>query len=189
VVFSGFIFGLSLIQIVEYAIHENANPNQSGKLIYVILWFQCFLINFGCFLYLNRYITPEKNYLYIISLLNLIFSTIVFISSIIYIFFTNDNIEAKKDNCHISWTTNSENFLGYYSYLYLYFIFIPFFLLIIDNYQQIGMYVLLLYGISSLLYSLYRYSNGNVGSIWCYLSIGFAFLVWFFGIEHSKCQI
>ena len=73
-------------------------------------------------------------------------------------------------------------------YIYLIGVFLPFIYLGLYgrgsgcNNTQWKYWILFLYLLLSLFIAYIWFPINQVGSMWCYLSIGFIFLVWFFGI-------
>jgi hypothetical protein len=84
---------------------------------------------------------------------------------------------------HVEWYKDGGFLLGSWSWLYLVGIFVPFlFLLSVYHWANVGIWLLLLYGVLSAIYVRYAFPPVAFGSMWCYLSIGFAFLLWMVGI-------
>ncbi len=190
---SAFVFALGLIQLIEYGIHSGAHPQQSGQALFITLWLQCLVLAIGVFVFFksnsqhDNNSTTMENIILILSGWNLALFAIIFVIAIIVSFIWTFNGEVGASG-HIEWTRvhdNPENnsFLGMGAWLYLFGLLFPLFLIFAYYmFADIGIAVLILYGILSMLYVIANYPPKAFSSMWCYLSIGFAFLLWFFGI-------
>jgi hypothetical protein len=81
---------------------------------------------------------------------------------------------------------DDHSLLGNWGWLYLIGIFVP--LILIFGYYMwadLGIAILILYGILSAAYVLVNYQPNAFSSMWCYLTVGFAFLAWVLGIIPS----
>lgn len=188
-VISIFVLTLGLIQLIEYGIHSGTDPSQSGRALFITLWLQCLVLAIGVFIFINSMKnkhdpTTTENVIHIISGLNLILFSVIFVVALIVSFTTNiDFYGAPGDSGHIEWYLNGGNILGIYGIFYLIGLFLP--LILIFGYYSwadIEVAVLIIYGILSAAYVLTNYPLTAFSSMWCYLSVGFAFIAWFFGI-------
>lgn len=190
-----FVLALGFIQLIEYGIHSGADPNQSGKALFIILWLQCLVLSVGTFIFINSKIDPshpstKNNVLYIIAGWTAFIFCIIFLIMAIYCLVTGDVFSGiVGDTGHIEWSRNCDSLLGYWGWVYLLGIFVPLMVLLFYygiSSIGIGVVLLILYGIFSAIYVITNYPPKVFSSMWCYLSIGFAFLAWMVGI--TDCQ-
>ena len=188
-VISLFVLMLGLIQLIEYGAHSGASPYQSGKAIFLTLWLQCLVLAIGVYIYIGShrnksFISNTEDWIYLFSGFNLVFFSLVFIIALV-LSFTGDYLfyAAPVASGHIEWKTNGSSLLGWWGWLYLVGITIPFLLLLaFYSWKDIGIIIFLLYGILSFIYVVMSYPQNLFGSMWCYLSLGLAFLAWFVGL-------
>lgn len=172
-----FILLLGFIQLVEYAIHSGASPSESGRWIFMILWAQILALSIGVLIY------TTIPWLWWIALTLVVFSAVMFCLGIYYTATGTFNAQVGPDG-HLQWFRNGTNLMGpYLGPLYVVGLFLPLLVLWV-NYgtTNIGPLILILYGGISALYVSTRYSPESFSSMWCYLAVGFAFLVWFLGM-------
>jgi hypothetical protein len=184
-----FLIALGLIQLIEYGIHSGASPQQAGRALFLTLWAQCLILAIGVALFLRRQIDPTvasrgQNLLRYLSLANLILFVTVFAGALAWCWWSQPSFSgAPGEAGHIEWQVNDSPFLGRYGWLYLIGIFLPLLLLLwYYGWNYTPLLVLILYGVGSALYVTTRFPSIAFSSMWCYLSVGFAFLAWFLGI-------
>lgn len=184
---AGFIFTLGLIQLVEYGVHSGADPNQSGRALFIILWLQCLVLAIGVFVFITSSsdtdnISTRENIIGIITGWNLVLFSIIFIAALI-LSFTIDFSAAPGPSGHIEWYMNGQPFFGKWGFLYIVGVFVPLLLLFgFYNWADVSLGILIIYGLLSAAYISGNYPPEAFTSMWCYLSVGFAFLAWFLGI-------
>lgn len=188
-----FVFTLGLIQLIEYGIHSGADPSQSGQALFITLWLQCLVLAISVFIFINSIhdsdnTTLTQNVVQTIAGWNLFLFSVVFVVALILSFTSYVTFSgAPGSSGHIEWymIRNGEKgpLLGNWGWLYLIGLFVP--LILIFGYYlwaDIGIAVLIIYGVLSAAYVLVTYPPEAFSSMWCYLAIGFAFLAWFMGI-------
>ena len=188
-----FIFTLGLIQLIEYGINSGTDPNQSARALYITLWLQCLVLAIGVFVFINSSKDNEtpsirENIINTIAGWNLFLFAIIFVVALIISFTSNTPSDFTNE---MEIYASGIPLLGKWGWLYLLGIFIP--LVLIFSYYawaDIGIAILILYGILSAVYVLANYpikgSTTYQGSnVWCYLAVGFSFLAWFIGIIPS----
>lgn len=189
---SVFIFTLGLVQLIEYGIHSGTDPNQSGRALFITLWLQCLVLAIGVFLFINGSVdtdnpTLTENIVHVISGWNLFLFAIVFVVALVLSFTSESTFSgAPGKSGHIEWYMNGGPLLGNWGWLYIVGVFVP--LILIFGYYMwadIGIAILIMYGILSAAYVLSNYPTNAFSSMWCYLSVGFAFLAFFLGIIPS----
>jgi hypothetical protein len=186
---SVFVFTLGLIQLIEYGIHSGTDPNQSGRALFITLWLQCLVLAIGVFLFIDGSYNAEnpsttETIVHTISGWNLFLFAIIFVVGMI-MSFTSDWIFSATPgpSGHIEWYMNGGSLLGKWGWLYLIGLFVPMFLIFAYYaWADVGIAILILYGILSAMYVISNYPSNAFSSMWCYLSIGFAFLAYFLGI-------
>jgi len=187
---SVFVLTLGIVQLIEYGIQNGADPDQSGRALFITLWLQCLVLAISVFIFINSSIKDKKEIpltqtvVHNIAGWNLFFYAIVFIICLIFSFNKNLNFtntrESVSGNTEIS--VNGGSILGIFSWIYVLGLFIP--LLLIFGYYMwadIEMAILILYGIISTAYIMINHYKKTFSTIFCYLSVGFAFLSWFMG--------
>lgn len=184
-----FIFTLGLIQLIEYGIHSGADPNQSGRALFITLWLQCLVLAIGVFIFINSSKDPDnpsitETIVNTIAGWNLFLFAIIFVVALVLSFTTGSTFSgAPGPSGHIEWYMNEGPLLGKWGWLYIIGIFVP--LILIFAYYMwadIEIAILILYGILSATYVLANYPTNAFSSVLCYLTVGFAFLAWFLGI-------
>lgn len=195
-----FVFTLGLVQLLEYGIHSGTDPHQSGRALFITLWLQCLVLAIGVFIFIkesreqdnNRNPTTTENIVHTIAGWNLFLFGIVFVVSLVLSFTSGSTFSgAPGPSGHIEWHMNGGSLLGKWGWLYLVGIFVP--LVLIFAYYMwadIEIAILIIYGILSAAYVMSNYPSDAFSSMWCYLSIGFAFLAFFLGIipSDTKCS-
>ena len=190
---SVFIFTIGLVQLIEYGIHSGTDPTQSGRALFIILWLQCLVLAIGVFIFIKSSTDPDnpsitENVVNIIAGWNLFLFAIIFVVALIMAFISDNTFSSLPGpSGHIEWYMNGGMILGKWGWLYLLGIFVPL-LLILGYYMwaDIGIAILIIYGAISAAYVLANYPLSAFSSMWCYLSVGFAFLAWFIGIIPSS---
>lgn len=179
-----FIFIVGLIQLIEYGVRSGADSKQSGSAIFVLLWLQTIVLAIGTYIFLKSNEIEETKIYTTLSAYNLAAFAIVFIVALFYLFFAGSKIQAKlAESGHVDWSNNGSSILGNWGWLYVAGLFIPFILILgYYDWANLGVMLLILYGLASAAYVLTSFPPEAFGSMWCYLAIGFAFLVWFIGI-------
>ena len=186
---SVFVFTLGLIQLIEYGIHSGTDPHQSGRALFITLWLQCLVLAIGVFIFIDGSKDPDnptmtENIVHTIAGWNLFLFAIVFVIALILSFTSGSTFYAAPGSSgHIEWYMNGGPLLGKWGWLYLIGLFVP--LLLIFAYYvwaDIGIALLIMYGILSAAYVLANYPLNAFTSMWCYLSVIFAFIAWSTGI-------
>lgn len=186
-----FVFTLGVIQLIEYGVHSGADAQQSGQAIYITLWLQCLVLAIGVFIFIKSSMDAEtdtptlsENIIAIIAGWNLLLFAVVFIVALVVAFATDTTFSsAPGPSGHIEWHKDGGTILGGWSWLYVVGLFGP--LILIFAYlawADVGIALLILYGILSAAYIFANYPPEAFTSMWCYLAIGFAFLAWMVGI-------
>lgn len=195
---SCFIFTLGLVQLIEYGIHSGADPSQSARALFLILWLQCLVLAIGVFLFIKSDTNPKKNdvvdvndgAVLIISGWNLLLYAIIFIVGLGWSFYADENNFDSKTNedfgC-VEWSMNGGSILGNWWILYIFGIFCPL-ILLFAHYQWscMPLAILIGYGLLSAGYVANKYPPHALASMWCYLGIGFAFLAWYIGMIYPS---
>ena len=185
-----FVFTLGLIQLIEYGIHSGADPMQSGQALYITLWLQCLVLAIGVFIFIKSTIdntddpTLTENIVATIAGWNLFLFAVVFIVALVIALSSESSFSgAPGSSGHIEWYKDGGFILGRWGWLYLIGLFAPLILIFAYyTWADIGIAVLILYGVLSAAYVLANYPLAAFSSMWCYLAIGFAFLAWMIGI-------
>ena len=184
-----FVFTLGLVQLIEYGIHSGADPLQSGRALYITLWLQCLVLAIGVFIFINGSIDPDnpsltESIIHTIAGWNLFLFAMVFVVTLVLLFTTDSSFSGTPVRSgHIEWYMNGGPLLGQWGWLYIIGIFVPLFLIFgYYMWADIGIAILILYGILSAVYVLANYPPAAFSSMWCYLAVGFAFLAFFIGI-------
>ena len=192
-----FVFTLGLVQLLEYGIHSGADPNHSGRALFITLWLQCLVLAIGVFIFINdsknqHNPTMTENIVHTIAGWNLFLFSIIFVISLIFSFASDNTFSgAPGSSGHIEWYMNDGHLLGKWGWLYIVGIFVPLFLIFAYYmWADVQIAVLIIYGTLSAAYVLSNYPLNAFSSMWCYLSIGFAFLAFFLGIipSYTKCS-
>jgi hypothetical protein len=193
-----FVFTLGLIQLIEYGIHSGANPQQSGRMLFITLWLQCLVLAIGVYIFINglkddHNPTMSENIIHTIAGWNMMLFSFIFVVALLFTFFSDNQFSgAPGSSGHIEWYLNDQPLMGKYGWLYIIGIFVPLILIFgFYSWANLGIAVLILYGILSAAYVISNYSSAAFSSMWCYLSVGFAFLAWFMGIipaSSSTCS-
>jgi len=190
-----FSMAFALIQAIEAGVHAGANPQQAGQLLYLALWLQPIILSIGVYVYITSS-NGESSYNTVVTqfaLWTMIAFAIVFVLAIINSFSSGNNFHASiGESGHIEWKNGDMNFLGDYGWLYLVGIFLPLIIIFAHlEFADIGIAVLILYGVLSAAYVLATYPSSAFTSLWCYYAIGFVFLAWFMEIakvaHNNRC--
>lgn len=183
-----FVLTLGLIQLIEYGVHSRADPQQSGRAIYITLWLQTLVLAIGVFVFIRSQIgdtaTISESIIHTIAGWNLFLFAIVFVVALVLAFTSGAQFSAAPGpSGHIEWYQNGGSLLGSWGWLYLVGIFLPLVLLFAYYcWADIPTAVLILYGALSAAYVVANYPSAAFSSMWCYIAVGFAFLAWFLGI-------
>lgn len=184
-----FVFTLGLTQLIEYGIHSGTDPHQSVRALYITLWLQCLVLAISVYILIksstdNETATLSENVIYTIAGWNMFLFAIIFIITLV-LCFTSDSIfsVSTDDSGFLSWYMSGNTIMSKWGWLYFLGILIPLLLLFgFYTWANLGIAVLILYVILSAVYALVNYSPTSFGSVWSYLSIGFAFLAWLVNI-------
>lgn len=181
-----FVFTLGLVQLLEYGIKSGADPHQSGRALFITLWLQCLVLAIGVFIFIDgsQRSTMTANIAHTIAGWNLFLFATIFVIALI-LSFTSNNLFSGLPNANgtIDWHMNGAPLLNRWGWLYVLGIFIPLFLIFAYYaWADIGIAVLIIYGVLAAAFVLANYSLSTFTSLWCYLAVGFAFLAWFTGI-------
>lgn len=184
---SVFVFTLALVQLIEYGIHSQTDPKQSGRALFITLWLQCLVLAITVFLFIEgaRDVdnsTVTQNVVHTIAGWNLFLFAIVFVIALVLSF--NDEFwAAPGPSGYIEWSNNGGSLLGHWGWLYIVGIFTPLFLIFAYYmWADIKIAILIIYGALSAAYVLVNYPTNIFGTIWAYLSVLFAALAWCLGI-------
>lgn len=187
-----FVFTLGLIQLIEYGIHSGADPQQSGRALYITLWLQCLVLAIGVFIFINdakdsHNPSITENIVHTIAGWNLFLFSFIFVVALVLTFTSDSTFSgAPGPSGHIEWYMNDHPLMSGWGWLYLIGVFVPLILILaFYAWTDIGTAVLIIYGILSAAYVLSNYPSNAFSSMWCYLAVGFAFLAWFVGIIPS----
>lgn len=167
---SVFTLTFTQIQIIEAMIWRDINNGKNSdlvKYIPVLLWFQPLIQCLFGFSYSKNYLLLGLSFVYMTIILKELYSKDTFSATI-------------SEDHHIIWNRYNINnkpifILGdsdLYILIYLLGMFIP--LLFIKN--NITKYVLLGYGIGSILYTGYFYKQDEFNSLWCYNAVNYVTL-------------
>lgn len=185
-----FVFTLGLIQLIEYGIHSGANTHQAGRAIFITLWLQCLVLAISVFVFIKNSIdidnpSMNENIVTTIAGWNLFLFSFVFVVILIYAMISDVNFSAvATPSGRIEWTRGNQPLLNKWAcWLYILGLFVPLILILaFYSWMNIGMAILILYGVLVGVYTISNYYTTTFSNLWCYFSIGFAFLSWFVGI-------
>lgn len=176
------LFGLALavIQLIEFMIHKGMlDDGDAARWLFIILWIQCFVLVIGA------------------SALNLNAATLVLsglvtvtvLGGIFYALFSSEKWSSSKGKSgHLEWRRKEGGLLGNIGLFYLFFLIAGLLILQIPyQFKNIALWILLGYGLLSLAYVKWKFSNLAFSSMWCYLAVGFVFLAWFLGMFRGSC--
>lgn len=166
-----------MIQLVEYGIFNNMNPNQAGKLIFSILWLLLFILASSTLLFIKN----------ILGLLWLITISIVFLFGCVYASTSNEGeLMINRDNHYLIWSRKNKGILNGLEWLYVIGIIIPIFLLMnYYNWDNLGLYLIIIYLIVSALIVRYLFDTHLFGSLWSFCLIGMVMMIWFVNMFHA----
>lgn len=183
--FSVVLLSVIMVQVIEGLYYIGYSPEILGKSLYLLFFFQLFLFAFLIRLDFGNAHKDFKNIWLAITLILLI-SAIYQTTKSFFTLKTSGRgkghlqyIQKSSTNTSIDFMTLPFGIGG--TYFYLFFIFLPFLYLAVTT-QKNRYWIYILYLILSLYFSYIYYPIENVGSLWCYLSVGLIFLIWFFGI-------
>jgi hypothetical protein len=181
-----FVFTLGLVQLIEYGVRSGADPHQSGRALFITLWLQCLVLAIGVFIFIDgaQRSTATENIAHTIAGWNLFLFATIFVIALIFSF-TSDSSFSGLPNASggVEWHMNGTSLLNKWGWLYLLGIFIPLFLIFAFYvWADIGIAVLIIYGVLAAAFVLAHYPVSAFTNLWCYLAVGFAFLAWFMGI-------
>jgi hypothetical protein len=184
-----FVFTLGLIQLIEYGICSGADPYQSGRALYITLWLQCLVLAIGVYVFINASIsstnaTTSQNIVHTIAGWNLFLFSVVFVICLVLSFTSELTLYgAVGPDGNIIWYQNGGPMLNKWGWLYLIGVFFPLFLIFAYYmWADLEIAILILYGILATVYVTLNYKLTSFSNLWCYLSVGFAFLAWFLGV-------
>ena len=169
---------VALIQLIEWAVHSGTLPlAKAAKYIYLTLWLQTFIFALVAFLFTSL----------AVSGLWLIIIFALFLYAISYAFTVDlDTFSIENDNGNLIWQNDGNNILGPLSVIYFMGLLLFFlFMLVYYNFMDAGLWILLLYVLFSALFVWLVSGDRKMGSTWCYLAVGFAFLAWMVGIART----
>jgi len=182
---SVFVFLLGLVQLIEYGIYSGADPNQTGRALFITLWLQCLVLAIGVFIFVNGAKDPDhtstnENIVSTICEWNLFLFSLIFTVALISSFSLEFDATITPDG--IEWKTNGNSFLGNWSWLYVIGIFIPLLLIFaFSMWADLQIAILIIYVSLTASYITRTYPSSLFASSWSYFSVGFAFLAWFSG--------
>jgi hypothetical protein len=156
---------VAMIQLIEYGLYNHMNPYQGGRMVFLVL----FLIPF---IFALSVLVAIQN---IYALIWLIIVSIIFLFAVTYVFLSKDNEKFK--------VTRQDDYLVYnlsnMEWVILTIIMVPFFLLLSHyQWQNFGLYMILLYLVVSGLLIVYYLGIGVFPSIWSYTFVGVLFVCW-----------
>lgn len=162
------VFTVSLFQLLEYGVRSTANPDQSGRILFILLWLQVAILAIGSWMRLNSQASAAVAIAF----------TIIFGVALLYAMSTSEPFGADiAPDGWIEWTRDGHTLLGNTTLLYFIGLFLPLLLLIIED-SGTGLTVLFAYLVISTIL-IYTYSaQSTFLSIWFNSWIIFAFLVW-----------
>ena len=195
---AGLIIVFSQIQLIEYAAWSHWDTKLAGKMIPLALISQVIvftglvyllvdggyslnegLFSVGCHNNTHLIEKPQKS----CSLWLLAILILVIIAGVTILY---DNITCSSQydmkvgtNGHWVWLKNGKsNPLGYWAWIYLLGLFLPLIWLYVWSGYQTTLLILLLFAIITAIWSLVQYyHSGEFGSMWRFIAVGFAFLV------------
>lgn len=174
-----FILLLGVIQLIEFAVHSGTSGSTSAKLIFMTLWSQILALSIGVLVY-------STGWLWWASLVLVIFTSVMFCVGIYYVATSEFDVKTGTDG-HLQWFRDGGSLMGsIFGPIYLAGLFLPLMVLWVQYGFDSRVLILLLYGAISALYTVTHYSSESFSSMWCYLAVGFAFLVWFLGMFECK---
>lgn len=163
---------LGLFQLIEYGIFNHMDSRQGGKLIFSVLWLLLLIFAIGTLLIVKNEI----------ALIWLIIISTVFLFANIYAF-TSDSFNIIICNDYLIWTKEDLGILDGLEWIYILGIIVPFVLLLTYyNWEDFGLYAIIIYLVTSFLIIWYIFGSKLLGSLWVYSLIGMVMLVWFIGM-------
>lgn len=179
--FSIALSSIVMVQVIEGLYYLGYSPEILGKSLYLLFFFQLFLFSFLIKLYTNNSHKNFKNIWLVITLILLV-AAVYQTTQSLFTLKTSGRGKGHLQYIQVGKTdfmTLPFSLKGFY--FYLLFIFLPFvYLAMTTNKKRYWIYIL--YLILSLYFAYVYYPIENVGSLWCYLSVGFIFLIWFSGM-------
>jgi len=180
-----FVFTLGLIQLIEYGIHSGTDPHQSGRTLFITLWLQCLVLAIGVFIFINDSIDADipsttQNIVHTIAGWNLFLFSIIFVIALVLSFTLDNTFSGIVDpNGHIQWYMNGNSLLGNFGWLYVVGIFIPLMLIFgVYMWADVEIAILIIYAVLAMCYVITNFPSSIYSSLWCYLTVIFAFLAW-----------
>lgn len=202
---AGLIIVFSQIQLIEFGIWNHWQPNTAARMLPLALISQVIVftglvyllttgghslsdgfLTVGCHDHVNllggRKHLPQRSEVGR-WLLTILFGMVIVAGGVLLY----DNVYGATQydvrvgpNGHLVWLRDGEpSILGWWGWVYLAGLLLPLlWLWYWSGYRQ-SLGWLLLFAIASLIWSWQRYhESGEFGSMWCYLAVGFGFLVW-----------
>jgi len=162
------IFTASLFVLLEYGVRSTANPDQSGRILFILLWLQVAMLAIGSWMRLNTQLSAAVAIAF----------TIIFGVALLYAMSTTEPFGADlTPNGWIEWTRDGHTLLGNTTLLYFLGLFLPLLLLAVED-SSTGLTFLFAYLVVSTML-IYTYSTQSTFlSIWFSSWIIFAFLAW-----------
>jgi len=165
---------LGLFQLIEYGIFNNMDRHQGGKLIFSILWLLLLILAMSTLIFV-------KNTL---ALAWLVIIATVFLFAIIYAFISDgSNFGVDRSENYLIWTREGRGILHGLEWLYIMGIIVP--VILLFNYykwEELGLYVIIMYIIISFLVIWYLFDSSVFGRVWVYSLVGIIMIAWFIGI-------
>lgn len=173
-----FLFIMALIKLTEYGFLNGADPNQSARMIYILLWLQIVFYAFSIWFFLQTSMKPKSLYLTNLSLFLFIIFLVIFVTSMFFIFVKKDYFNLYLDqNNHIIWDFGPCHKL---IPLYLIGLLILTCILLADfDFKDIVLFLLIVFSILILIYSLDK--EKNCIQIWYSFGIFLGFIIWING--------
>jgi hypothetical protein len=172
---AGFVLILSVIQFIEWGVHSKVlSSNTAGRSLFLTLMTQCLVMSAGVW-----WIIGGRSSWALLAISGVGLISAVFVSTL-------HTYSAKVGNSgHIEWRRDDGALTGksgVFGVLYLFGIFAP--LVVLMFQKSIGPTkpaLLIGYGIFSALFVYFYFPPRAFSSMWCFLSLGFAGLLWFMG--------
>jgi hypothetical protein len=178
---AGLLLTLGLVQLAEFLHYVQTPRLNVGRLIYILLWMQVAVWGLGVFVTLNVDVGRD-HWLTILSGLWGCFMLLACVAAMAYsraATFTVSKGQPADDtgSSHLQWKRDGGPILGQSSgVLYLLGLLLPLLALLIE-YNTIGLWVMLVYGIAAFIVTRYLFKDSVMPSLWCFSVIGLAALV------------
>lgn len=166
------IFFIALVELVQYGIQSGADVNTSNKIIFVLLWLQCFMLALAVFVFFKN--NENKLYRNFSTAIMFIFGIILLIS-ILFVIIANPDF-----------SNNQGNLLGYFNLIYIIGLILPLIILLsYYNYSNIGLIVLICYIILLAGIVLLKFDIDHFNTYYNYFLIVIAFITFVSGMITS----